>query len=79
MDLNGHLLMIANTVRYDRDGYSSDSIKKLSKTTQVIFDSNSRRIREFEFEKNSLESEETWLGDGFYPKEEEFFNLIETD
>ena len=47
--------------------------------TQVIFDSNSRRIKEYAFEKNFLESEERWLGDGFNPRKEEFFNLIELD
>ena len=26
-----------------------------------------------------MESEERWLGDGFFPKEEEFFNLIKLD
>ena len=31
------------------------------------------------FEKHFLESEERWLGDGFFPRQEEFFNLILLD
>ena len=76
MDQNGHLIMSANAASYDRDEYSSEVVKKLSRMTQVIFDSNSRRMKEFSFQKNFLESEERWLGDGFNPREDEFFNLI---
>ena len=43
--------------------------------TQVILSRNSRQIKEFAFEKQYLESEENWLGDGFFPREEEFFKL----
>ena len=31
------------------------------------------------FEKNYLESEERYLGDGFFPKEREFFELLTLD
>ena len=59
--------------------YTDKVVKKLSRMTQVTFDSNSRKIKEFEFEKHFLESEERWLGDGFYPREEEFFSLSKLD
>ena len=68
MDLNGHFIMGANTARYDRDEYSNKVVNKLNRMTQVTIDSKNRSIKEFVFEKHFIESEERWLGDGFFPR-----------
>ena len=46
---------------------------------KTIFSSNSRQIKEFSFEKQFLESEEKWLGDGIFPREEEWFKFKQSD
>ena len=75
MDENGHFMLIANEADYVKDRYDHQVISKHSKMTQVILSRNSRQIKEFAFEKQSLESEENYLGDGFFPREGEFFKL----
>ena len=69
MDENGHFILMANEVDYVRDRYDEAVISKHSKLTKMVLSSHSRQIKEFAFEKEFLESEETWFGDGIFPKE----------
>ena len=62
---------------YHRDTYDDQVIEKRSKMTK--YDAFTTKTSRITFQKNYLESEERYLGTGIYPREEEFYKIIEKE
>ena len=66
-----------NKINYQTEEYSENVLEKYSDFKLIPVRSDSREYRTYRFEKQYLESEERYLGDGLYPLEFEYFQLIE--
>ena len=77
IDTNGHVLVISNQIDYQRENYSNDVLEKYSDFDIYQIQSSSRLYRMYMYQKNYIESEERYLGDGFFPRQLEYFQLTE--
>ena len=70
--------MLANEQTYLNEQYEDNHIQKRTLATVRTFSRYTRDIQNYALEKNSLESEETYTGDGITVKSASFYRLIKS-
>ena len=64
-----------NQMSYDADSYDDKTIKRHVEWDGIPMNKYQRYVQRYFLRKRTLESEERYLGDGFFPREEEFYTF----
>ena len=73
------MMISYNKLTYNPNEYGDKTISKVWRLNMIPINYASKSVHSFQLQKQTLESEERYLGDGFYPREEEFYALIKDD
>ena len=79
LDKNGQLVYYFNGVNYQTEIYSEQVIQKFIDSYSWAVKSTDNSARIHWLRNNFLESEERYLGDGFFPREAEWVEVIEIE
>ena len=71
--------MATNKVNYQPEDYSGQVLDKKLYVKNWPIKSNDNFVQSFYIRWSALESEERYLGDGFFPREANWIELLEQD